>query len=316
VNSALTHDAALSGADGGVTKAGNGTLTLAAANTYNGATTVNAGTLSVTGSVFSSSGVTANAGGTFAAGATQAVRRLTVNAGGLATITASAGGTNATALTVGDGSSATPQLALQAGGKVDINNNGLIVDVAAGGESAALTTVRTAISAAYNGGAWNGAGGLTSSQITSSNRLAVGFGLPGEVPAALTGGGTQFFGAPVDASAVVVQTTVGGDANLDKVVNFDDLLVLAKNYNSANAYWSKGDFTYDGTVNFDDLLVLAKDYNQSMPTEPVPGASAQFEADMAAAFAAVPEPGSLALLGIGVGALLGRRRRRNESRAD
>jgi hypothetical protein len=117
-------------------------------------------------------------------------------------------------------------------------------------------------------------------------------------------------GAPVDASAVVVRATVGGDANLDKVVNFDDLLVLAKNYNSTTAYWAKGDFTYDGTVNFDDLLILAKDYNAAMPTAPVPGASAQFEADMAAAFAAVPEPGAAGILG---GVLLvasGRRRRR------
>ena len=106
-----------------------------------------------------------------------------------------------------------------------------------------------------------------------------------------------------------MQTTIGGDANLDKTVNFDDLLLLAKNYNSTTAYWSQGDFNYDGDVNFDDLLVLAKNYNRSMPTEPIPGASAQFEADMAAAFAAVPEPGSLALVGIAAGAMLGRRRR-------
>jgi autotransporter-associated beta strand protein len=297
-------------ASGGLTKAGNGTLTLAsAANSYTGGTTVNAGTLSVTGSVLSSSGVTVNAAGTFAAPVTQRVRGLTVN-GGLATLPSSAGGTNATALTVGDGTGATPQLALQNGGKVDLNNNGLIVDVAPGGESAAIATVRQAILTAYNGGQWNGIGGLTSSLITAGNHLAVGFGLPGEVSAAATNGGTQFFGAPVDASSVVVQATIAGDANLDKTVNFGDLLVLAKNYNSTGAYWDKGDFNYDGTVNFGDLLTLAKNYNQSMPTEPVPGASAQFEADMAAAFAAVPEPGAACILG---GALLvasGRRRRK------
>ena len=52
INSALAHDGALGGGDGGVTKAGNGVVTLAAANSYAGATTVNAGTLRVTGSVF------------------------------------------------------------------------------------------------------------------------------------------------------------------------------------------------------------------------------------------------------------------------
>jgi hypothetical protein len=200
------------------------------------------------------------------------------------------------------------------GGRVDLANNGLVLDVAAGGEAAALATVRTAALAAYAGGAWTG-NGLTSSLITAGNGLAVGFGTTGDVPAALAGGGTQFNGAAVDASAVVAKATVGGDANLDKSVNFGDLLVLAKNYNTAaGSYWARGDFNYDGAVNFGDLLILAKNYNQSMPTDPIPGASAAFEADLAAAFAAVPEPGSLSLLGIGAAAMFGRRRRRATGR--
>jgi hypothetical protein len=113
---------------------------------------------------------------------------------------------------------------------------------------------------------------------------------------------------------VLVQATIGGDANLDQRVNFADLLTLAKNYNKSGTYWGRGDFNYDGTVNFGDLLTLAKNYNQAMPTDPIPGASAAFEADMAAAFAAVPEPGSLALLGIGAAAMFGRRRRRAAGR--
>jgi autotransporter-associated beta strand protein len=300
-------------ASGGITKAGNGTLTLASvANSYTGATTVNAGTLSVTGSVFSSSGVTANAGGTFAAPVTQAVRALTVNAGGTAVLPTSAGGTNATALVVGDGTNATPQLAIAAGsngGRVDIANNGLVLDVAAGGESAALATVRQAVLAAYNGGAWTG-NGLTSSLISGSNRLAIGFATPADAPAALANNGTHFNGAAVDASSVLVQATIGGDSNLDRRVNFGDLLTLAKNYNKSGVNWAQGDFNYDGTVNFGDLLTLAKNYNQAMPTDPIPGASAQFEADMAAAFAAVPEPGSAGILG-GVLLVASGRRRRN-----
>jgi autotransporter-associated beta strand protein len=297
-------------AGAGLNKVGAGTLTLASsAHTYSGATNVDAGTLRVTGSVFNSAGVNVNSTGTFEAPVAQKVRALTVNAGGLAALPTAA---SPFGLTVGDGTSGTSPFNVGAGstaGKVDINKNGLIVDVVAGGESSALTSVRTAALAAYNGGAWNG-NGLTSSQITSSNRLAIGFGLPTEVPAALTASGTQFFGSAVDASAVVVQTTVGGDANLDKTVNFDDLLALAKNYNRTDGYWAKGDFNYDGNINFDDLLVLAKNYNQTMPSEAVPGATADFKADMAAAFAAaVPEPTSLGLLGIGAGALLGRRRR-------
>jgi hypothetical protein len=65
---------------------------------------------------------------------------------------------------------------------------------------------------------------------------------------------------------------IPGDANADGVVNFNDLLVLAKNYNSAPATWSQGDFNGDRAVNFYDLLILSKNYNQTAPT-PAPAAA-------------------------------------------
>jgi hypothetical protein len=83
----------------------------------------------------------------------------------------------------------------------------------------------------------------------------------------------------------------GGDADLNGAVNFDDLLVLAKNYNRNGATWLQGDFDYNGVVNFDDLLVLAKNYNVPAPSDPA--FSPEFNAAMASAFASVPEPTSL-----------------------
>ena len=71
-----------------------------------------------------------------------------------------------------------------------------------------------------------------------------------------------------------------------------------------------GDADYSGLVNFNDLLTLARHYNQSAPAA-VPGAPATFNADLAAAFAAtVPEPSALGLLGATTLALAARRRRR------
>jgi hypothetical protein len=58
---------------------------------------------------------------------------------------------------------------------------------------------------------------------------------------------------------------LAGDATRDRVVNFDDLLELAKNYNKTGMTFTTGDFTGDGVVNFDDLLVLAKNYNKVIP---------------------------------------------------
>jgi titin len=58
-----------------------------------------------------------------------------------------------------------------------------------------------------------------------------------------------------------------GDANLDGSVNFNDLLVLARNYNpSVAGGWAAGDFTGDGVVNFSDLLALSRNYNVTQST--------------------------------------------------
>lgn len=57
-----------------------------------------------------------------------------------------------------------------------------------------------------------------------------------------------------------------GDANRDRSVNFDDLLVLAQNYDAAGTF-SQGDFDYDGTVEFDDLLLLAQRYGNAFAAD-------------------------------------------------
>jgi ELWxxDGT repeat protein len=59
--------------------------------------------------------------------------------------------------------------------------------------------------------------------------------------------------------------TLAGDANRDGVVNFSDLLTLAKNYNQTGVTLAQGDFNGDGVVNFIDLLTLAKAYNKALP---------------------------------------------------
>ena len=78
-----------------------------------------------------------------------------------------------------------------------------------------------------------------------------------------------------------------GDANFDRIVGFDDLVILARNYGKSGAHWTDGDFSGDGHVGFEDLVDLARDYGQSLSA-----------AQLAALDAAVPapEPASCMLL--------------------
>lgn len=66
-----------------------------------------------------------------------------------------------------------------------------------------------------------------------------------------------------DIGAFESASAYPGDANHDGVVDFNDLVKLAQNYNVTDGTraWEEGDFTGDGNVDFNDLVILAQNYN-------------------------------------------------------
>jgi len=98
---------------------------------------------------------------------------------------------------------------------------------------------------------------------------------------------TSFRGQTVDSTSVLVAFTRTADANLDGVVNDDDVTIVGASYapGVAGASWAVGDFDYNGFVDDDDVTLLGAFYNPSASPLAAPGASV----------VAVPEPGSLTL---------------------
>jgi hypothetical protein len=127
-------------------------------------------------------------------------------------------------------------------------------------------------------------------------RIATGYGdydmLNG---IALDGGGTIYVGGNVCGDAFIAAMAsypaTPGDANLDGCVDGLDYTIWSNNYQESDKWWQGGDFTGEGYVDGLDYVAWSNNYLAGCP-------------------AAVPEPGSPALLALGACALARRCTRR------
>ena len=95
----------------------------------------------------------------------------------------------------------------------------------------------------------------------------------------------------------MVLNPLAGDANLDGVVDVNDLSRVLTNFDKTGMNWSQGEFTGSGTVDVNDLSIVLSNFGATSST----------------GVQAVPETSALVLLGIGAISLLAfahRKRRR------
>jgi hypothetical protein len=181
-------------------------------------------------------------------------------------------------------------------GKLDISNNAAILDYSGSSPTEAVRQqILNGRGGAGFGATWEGSG-ITSSIAALANQVsaearAIGYA---ENASLALGPYTAFRGEPVDDSALLIAYTRTGDANLDGVVNDDDVTIVGATYAPGvpKPAWALGDFDYNGFVDDDDVTLLGAFYD--------PNAAPLSIADIVAASTpgrgSVPEPCTLALV--------------------
>jgi rhamnogalacturonan endolyase len=295
-----------------LTVTGGGTFTGPINGT--GTLTVAAGTLNLTGPLgvgiaLVSNGTTNFAANTGTAGpAVLTMASLSIGAVGEVTVGSSPVHANRTVVEVGSltfaGTPAAPA------GLLDLKDNDLIV------HNGTLSDITSEIATASDHGAWDGVGGITSSVAPAARNTTLAAVLNDDGTGTETALFSDFDGQSVVDSDVLVKYTFYGDADLNGQVNAADYVAIDNGFNMGLVGWQNGDFNYDGVINGDDYTLIDNAFNtqggvsfagvSAGPTEMVAGATEQV---VAGSSSAVPEPGSLGLLGMGA-CLLARRRRR------
>jgi autotransporter-associated beta strand protein len=307
-----------------VTKTGPATLFLNGAVNYTGTTDIQAGRIYVTptgGSLTTNNAVTVATGATLqtegavvvgaigGGGTTHVLANGTLTADHIrqGSLIVNAAPAKATIRPNGGnaGTSAVGTIEVDSGAILDLTNNDLIIRATADTKNTVHAAAQSDIVSAQNGPdesfitKWDGPG-LTSTSARTANvnasfdltalgvirnsDLDVTTGVPGSTFA-------NFSGIAVTPDDVLVKYTYTGDGNLDGAVTFDDYAAMDSAFFGLipNLGWATGDINFDGAITFDDYSVVDQAFFfQGAPL-----------AGEGSGVAAVPEPGSWLLAGLG-----------------
>jgi hypothetical protein len=148
---------------------------------------------------------------------------------------------------------------------------------------------------------------IISTVATSDASRRIGYGEASDL------GVSSFAGIDVDETTALLVLTYGGDANLNGVVDIDDLGQVAAHWQSSGD-WFGGDFDYSGMVDTADLEILAANWQAGASA---PGGPSLADALIALGLppVSVPEPASSlwTLLGVTVALRCHCRRRRGRA---
>jgi hypothetical protein len=179
-------------------------------------------------------GLSLNIGGTGSAtfNATQHLSALNITGG---TATLSAGGSKTLVVN---------SLAVSGSGRLDLTDHAMVI------RNSTFASVQNAIRSGFNGGSWNGAGGIGSSSAAAnpSGLTAVGYASNADM------GLSTFAGVSgLTSTDILVKYTYYGDADLSGTVTLDDFTQFLDGLQHGGTTWLAGDFDFSGTVTLDDF---------------------------------------------------------------
>ncbi len=222
-----------------------GTWQITGLATYTGPTNVDGGTLIVTSNgAATGSAVTVNNSATYRmTGSSAAFKNagLTLNNTSLASIDASGGNT----LT-------TPALSIEAGARLDLNDNGVIVDYA--GATSPIASIRGYLVAPSRSPTRGTVPASCRLRQTRTHRIFMASATPNSLPSASP---VSWVRLSTISRPFVLRYTKYGDNNLDGTVDIgNDFAMLLDGLAATNASsWIQGDYTYDNKVD------LGNDFN-------------------------------------------------------
>ena len=214
----------------------------------------------------------------------------------------------------------------EADSRLDLADGAIILDYTGPSPMPQVTDwVRSGLSAGAD--PWGG-NGITSSVAAADAQNRTAVGILDNTDADL-GGRDAFLGQDVDATSILARYTWWGDANLDGVVDTNDydkintawLLWTQEGLVPEGGFrWAVGDFNYDGTIDTNDYDLINRAWllqgdplcaGSALPEAASPPPETDLVINLPPTFGTVPEPATLALVGLGMLGLMAGRRRRN-----
>jgi hypothetical protein len=137
--------------------------------------------------------------------------------------------------------------------KLDLADNTMVI------RNGSVAGTAAQIAAGFNGGVWNGTGGIASSTAAGSTITALGFA------SNKTLNTTAFAGViGLSASAMFVKYTYYGDSDLSGATTLDDFTLFLNGYRSGGSTWIQGDLNFSGSATLDDFTLLVTGYRQQL----------------------------------------------------